>query len=298
MKNTLYVIGNGFDRYHDLPTRYQDFHKYILENELDVENSLEEYFQLRREGDNESLWSNFEDDLGTFIGERFFDEHCHINPQDDDFRPSFVYSLEDDMVMETEDLVDKIRKAFGEWIEKINIEEVCKKGNIANNVIFLNFNYTSTLEKVYGVDREKVFHIHGSIEDLDSLVFGHGKDIDDTGEYDEDGVPLNESMFSRAEAISKSPFYSFKKPVMNIIEENNAFFKKLHLVNEVIILGHSMNKIDLPYFEEILKNTTNSSWKVSFFGEAEKEKHYATLSALGIDSRLITQANIETLFKP
>ena len=38
---------------------------------------------------------------------------------------------------------------------------------------FLTFNYTDTLECVYGIDAEKVLHFHGRAASGDELIVGH-----------------------------------------------------------------------------------------------------------------------------
>ena len=38
---TLYIIGNGFDLHHNLPTQYSDFSKYIQEKNVELYNTIE-----------------------------------------------------------------------------------------------------------------------------------------------------------------------------------------------------------------------------------------------------------------
>lgn len=38
----------------------------------------------------------------------------------------------------------------------------------------LTFNNTKNLEDIYEIDAKRVCHIHGVIDDKDSMVFGHG----------------------------------------------------------------------------------------------------------------------------
>lgn len=45
MKN-LYIIGNGFDLYHGLDTKYQTFAKYLAENDSEVYDLLLTYYGL------------------------------------------------------------------------------------------------------------------------------------------------------------------------------------------------------------------------------------------------------------
>ena len=43
---TLYVIGNGFDIYHNLDTRYQSFANYLAENYDEIYELLLQYYAL------------------------------------------------------------------------------------------------------------------------------------------------------------------------------------------------------------------------------------------------------------
>jgi len=283
----LYIIGNGFDKYHKLPTGYDDFHKFVIDNYSEIENVFEEYFLLR--GNEDSLWSDFEADLGTFKWKYFFNEKNTIDVQDESFRPSCRFGLEDDLRQETDELVDKIKEVFENWLNRIDLESTDKKNEFQEYAFFLNFNYTLTLEEVYKIPSEMIFHIHGDIQNnADSLIFGHNEEfieIDTNGDSDQ-------TMFTSSENMSKYPFYAFKKPVTEIITENKLFFENIKSIEEVIVFGHSLNPVDIPYFEEIVKQTKNSvSWKVSFYEEKEKESHIITLQEIGIE-----KSNIE-LFK-
>ncbi|WP_282133009.1 AbiH family protein [Cellulophaga baltica] len=53
----LYIIGNGFDIYHGINSKYSNFKYYVEENDNDLYEMLEEYF------DTDSLWSDFEETL-------------------------------------------------------------------------------------------------------------------------------------------------------------------------------------------------------------------------------------------
>ena len=61
---TLFVIGNGFDLYHGVQSRYEDFHKWLIENRgWSRFESIEQHFR------GVDLWSNLEENLGTFDSE-------------------------------------------------------------------------------------------------------------------------------------------------------------------------------------------------------------------------------------
>lgn len=282
----LYIIGNGFDKYHNLPTGYDSFHQFVLDNYSDLENSFEEYFQLKTNEDY--YWSDFENDLGTFDWLAFYNEINNIDTQDENFRPSFTYSLEDELEQKTDEFVAKIKEAFENWLNQIDLGFTNKKIDFEPNAIFLNFNYTLLLEKVYRITREKIFHIHGDIEtNQNSLIFGHNKELTEMSEIDKNG-DSNRTIFTNSENASKYPFYAFQKPVNEIISDNKLFFESIRNIDEVEIWGHSLNQIDIPYFEEIIKQTKDSiNWKVSFYKEEESETHLQTLQKLEINRNRI-----------
>ncbi len=288
--NRLYIIGNGFDRYHNLPTGYNDFHQFVIKNHPNLENTFEEYFELstKLSTDNKKLWADFENDLSTFNWKAFFDEKNQIDVLDDSFRPSFIYGLEDDLEQETDILISSIREAFEDWLTDLGLESITRKLYIEEDSMFLTFNYTLTLEEVYQIASEKVLHIHGDVEnDQGFLVFGHNKNLKAKPKFDKYGETTR-TPFSDSEAIAQQSFYRLQKPVKEIIGENLGFFKNLQGINEIIILGHSLNMIDIPYFEKIKRYVAESSkWKISFYNDGEKASHLIRLQKIGIDEHRI-----------
>lgn len=284
--NRLYIIGNGFDRYHNLPTGYNDFHRFVINNHPNLENTFEEYFKLgtKSSTDNQKLWTDFENDLSTFNWKAFFNEINQIDVLDESFRPSFTYGLEDDLEQETDILISNIREAFEDWLTDLSLESIEKKLYFEEASIFLNFNYTLTLEEVYQIPSEKILHIHGDVEnDPGYLVFGHNKNLRAKPKFDKYGETTR-TPFSDSEANAQQPFYRLQKPVKDIIRENKDFFNNLQEINEIIVLGHSLNMIDIPYFKKIKKYAADSSkWKVSFYSDEEKASHLNSLQKIGID---------------
>jgi hypothetical protein len=296
---TLYVIGNGFDLYHDLLTEYKDFHKYIKENHSKLGNSLKEYFNLRTKKDDfteEYLWTNFEEDLGTFNSQAFFDGINNIDINDESFRPSMTYGLEDEITESAETLVTYIQTAFVNWLENIDIENRPVEIAFEPNSLFITFNYTLLLENYYRIPKERVFHIHGSIDnDIENIILGHNQTMKEESELDENG-DSNRTLFTDSENAAKYPFHAFFKPVDDIIKKNKFLFESLSSVETVIVLGHSLNHIDRPYFEEIKKQVSiNSNWIVSYRGEKEKNSHMVSLRSLGINESLFKLEELKNI---
>jgi hypothetical protein len=271
----LYVIGNGFDLWHGLPTSYRQFYEFAKE----ILDELENYylFEVTQEGP----WCDFENSLGAFKWREFYDTHNHIDVQDESFRPSFVYCLEDDLREQAVQQVDAIRDCFREWINEIDISTTGRWLALDENALYLSFNYTSTLETVYGIDDKNVLHIHGRSVAFDELIFGHGDTMQEVPELDENG-DSNRTIFSDAEGAAKYPFYALQKPVLDILENNKVFFDSLAYVNEIIVIGHSLNKIDLPYFRRLAASAPSATWIVCFFDADDEIHHLQELERCGV----------------
>lgn len=272
---TLYVVGNGFDLWHGLPTSYNHFYDFAQK----VLDEISDYYQL--DFSTSQPWCDFENSLGKFNWEAFYNENNHIDPNDEDFRPSFVFSLEDDLSNQTDLHVEAVRECFQNWIEDIDISEATGQLAISKNSLFLCFNYTSTLEYIYSIDVDRILYIHGNAESSAELIFGHGEMIVEEPEFDERGES-NRTMFSDVERAAKYPLYAFKKPVDDILEKNKFFFNSLSMLEEIIVIGHSLNKIDLPYIKKIARVALNAKWKVCLYHSRDETEYKEKLISCGV----------------
>ncbi len=276
--DTLYIIGNGFDLYHNLPTSYRDFHKYLVTSNTELENNLEEYFNFRIS--KNYTWTNFEEDLGTFNWKAFFDDNFHVHPLDDDFKISSTYSVEDNLGELSDQLISDIRNAFSGWLETIELEFTTKKLKLPKGAFYINFNYTLTLEQVYKIQNQRVFNIHKNIEsEPETLVFGHNTVLKEIPELDEKG-DSNRTLFTDSEGAAKRLQYHFIKPVEDIICENDKLFTSFFDVKNIFVLGHSLNQIDMPYFKKVFDQAQGAKWQVSFY--QNREHHLTALKQIGI----------------
>lgn len=286
---TLYVVGNGFDRRHDLPTSYACFYDFAKET-LD---EIEAYYSF---GVNQAApWCDFESSLGCFNWEYFYRAYNNIDPSAEDFRPGFVYGLEDDLREQADQHVEAIRECFREWIIGIDTSTANVRMAFADNARFITFNYTSTLQDIYGIASPRILHIHGQAENFDELIFGHGETREEEPELDVNG-DSNRTIFSDAEDAAKYPFYALQKPVKDILSRHNEFFCSLSSVTDIIVVGHSLNKIDLPYFRKIFEQTPLAKWTVCIFTLEEKAHRMQALIECGVplDSiRFCSYADLE-----
>lgn len=65
----------------------------------------------------------------------------------------------------------------------------------------------------------------------------------------------------------------WRKPTEQIISNHEGFFQSLNKVGEVIVLGHSMTNVDMPYFQKIKDNISpNATWEISVFDEHDHQR--------------------------
>lgn len=289
--SNLYVIGNGFDLFHGLKTSYADFNEHLNSNEIDFGYTTEFFdFSVNEEG----LWKDFENDLGSFDVDSYFDYHNEIDVTREDFRPSEVYGLEDELTNQSEYLVSSIQEAFIEWIGSVEIDTEYRINAFTPSDVFISFNYTQTLQAVYSIDNDQIFHIHGAVSENAELIFGHGLTITRQPELDESGDSLR-TMFTDAEGNANIPLAKLQKPVHELISQYEQFFCNLNGLQNIFVLGHSLSDVDLPYFELINQNNPDAAWKVSFYAYDEQEKLCNQLLKVGVAIERIDFIKIDDL---
>lgn len=300
----LNIIGNGFDLYHGLPTSYYYFACYLLANDETFYDELANMYgfstgimhqfsdEIERGIDDVGYWSNFECNLENVSSSWIED------------------TLQDDLELEEPDAVDleidrteyveKLQKYLEEWINStVDIEqnyEIVKKRlkykklKLSDDDYFISFNYTHTLEKVYGI--ENVFHIHGeggADGEKDELIFGHGNDQiinelkrkirDYEGkDYDQSSRNRKNEYKSEAEVLSL-----LRKPVQICENSLRSILSNLNNPNKIIVWGFSLGDVDEPYIKLIHDKWPKCKWSFSYFSEADRERNRYISDKLGID---------------
>ena len=123
---------------------------------------------------------------------------------------------------------------------------------MVDNSLFLSFNYTETLEKIYEVKPENVCHIHGfrkgivySETDLRYLIIGHG------GSERKNYSDINIEAADVLDNIVKD----LRKPTEKIIDNNLYFWQKIinSNIDKVYSYGFSYGDVDLAYIRHIVR---------------------------------------------
>lgn len=315
MNKTLYIIGNGFDRYHGLDTRYQAFGFYLRQNHSDIYELLIQYFGLpdldpdKKESNWDPLWADFEAALANLDFEKVLEDNINYVASDNWDKASDFHAYRIEMEMVVRKLTNDLRKAFKEFILAVEFPESVDKLRLGfePHAIFLTFNYTNTLEHYYGIHWKRILYIHGkALLPEEGIILGHGRYPE---EFEEKEVKqpksLNEEeLLQWEEHLSDQHDPSFEmgkqelmhyfnvsfKATAEIIEKNKFFFKSLSDINKVVVLGHSISSIDQAYFKKVIESINDNTvpWIVSYYLDAEKDAHLKTLTELGLEQRQVS----------
>ena len=294
----LFIIGNGFDRAHDLPTSYNNFHEYLQETypEADEDNESVPGFSIGNHGDiqfceeevagylmhllNDSSnknWSNFEEALGHLdFGDVFFSLSEDLDG-DGDPNPWHTAYNNEDLASTLAECVPMLKSFFSDWIDTIHLDHTRGIWEFASLItpdqdLFLNFNYTRTLETVYGA--KHVCHIHG-VQGGDILV-GHGE-----------GALFGEDHFSPyigCEDGLEQLHRIFRKDTEGALRVHQPFFRSLTAdISGIYSYGFSFSKVDEIYIREICAklDTSDMIWYLNSHNPSEHDTFKDTIRRCG-----------------
>ena len=159
----LYIIGNGFDIAHGIPSSFGNFRSFVEENDTELNRLLEDYFDV------EELWSDFEVTLAHIDIDTILDDADNYLESygAEDWSDAFHHSYQNTIDEAVSLVAIRLKTHFVNWILSLEvpIEPIYP---IDNNSKFLNFNYTTTLQDAYNVNPNRLLHIHGKIENTES----------------------------------------------------------------------------------------------------------------------------------
>jgi hypothetical protein len=297
----LFILGNGFDIAHQIPCKYSQFCEYLNENHPEILQVMEKFYYVESDSD---LWSDFEtslekdidyDSLREIIGENV------PNFASDDFRDGDWYTAETYVKDECKVLLENIRSGFHAWINSLAINTVQTNYNLNPEDFYITFNYTEVLERVYHVPDSQILHIHNKVGE--ELIFGHGKDSADFDVQkalygrenafvyeDEDGITNSDEIGHEKFAENAvSAFYDkMRKPTENVLKNTASFFDRLAAIDEIIVLGHSYNEIDFPYFQKIAQSVSpRTKWLLYYFSEQDLSSAENIMSKVEVRNDLV-----------
>lgn len=261
--DTLFIIGNGFDLWQGLPTRYAEFAKYYAINRDRIVNDLRLKLYHSDNDGNSCVISDVELIYGDpFEPRELSDDFWNCFElslaQIDSEKINFYFGKDKKGLKRLRKSVQNARKilecAFAEWLKSVKLDVIVHKGVFGDNCVFINFNYTDTLEQFFDVDPDNVFHIHGQLyDDDDPIVFGHNQHPQPAEESLKQFGGRFEGLFHIDELL-----YETDKHVDEHICELKLFFSLRGVmpddIKRVYVLGHSMGLVDFEYFAYLLNN--------------------------------------------
>lgn len=291
MERHLYIIGNGFDLHHGINSSYRNFRDWLYENEPTVIQDIEEAYGCC----DDEWWSDFENQLGSLDILEYASAVASENVPD--LMSDHCDRMWNDAQIEVEQSLDglysDLRSCFRNWILQLNSPREDKKIElIREGSRFLTFNYSKTLENMYGVPSAQILHIHGCIDDNEEFVLGHcvGEDElrkmiivndpeppsdDDPEAYEqwrmemEDNHQLHQQL---AEDAAVSGVASQQKPVKKLLHKYKDFFDSLYDVTHIHVYGMSFSEVDAPYLNMVAQIARDAEWEINDYqGYCEME---------------------------
>ena len=290
MAKHLYIIGNGFDLHHGINSSYKNFQEWMYENNPDVFEQVDEIYGFC----DDEWWSDFENQLASLDAIRYSSEIASENRPDltSDHCDRMWNDAQIEVENRLEDLYSNLKACFREWILQLKTHLESRKIDLTiQDTVFINFNYTKTLENLYGINQDKILHIHGCIDDNEDFILGHGKSYEELDSLNEEKLPTPEnldeyelSQFYEEQANSYelheqlarqaaiSGVASQRKPVEDLIKKNKDFFNSLSNITHIHVYGLSLSEVDIPYLNHILSIVKYAIWEFNAYNERDRER--------------------------
>lgn len=118
MKNTnLYIIGNGFDIYHGIPSRYSDFKEYLKSSNQSLHDRIIEYLPV---GEN---WCDLEIALAHLDVDKVINEAMQYLEvySSENWSDSFHHDYQYEIDRIVADLSSGLKSYFCEWINQLEL---------------------------------------------------------------------------------------------------------------------------------------------------------------------------------
>lgn len=284
----VYIIGNGFDLHHGIQSSYSNFKTYLKNMDCNIFEAVETYLSP------ENNWSDLEESLASldsdYLTENASDFLISYGAEDWSDSGHHDYQYEIEQIVES--LSSRLKSHFSDWIIQLHIPN---NNEVSSNILkidpnatYLSFNYTNTLEKIYGVQKSNTLFIHGYAKNQSDLILGHGWNPINIPALNEEDYERFDTRVIEGNEIINRYFYKTFKQTSKIIQANAMFFNNLKTVSEIYILGHSLSHVDIEYFKAIVKhvNLNHVQWTVSYYNNEELERHQQTMKNLGVSSNI------------
>lgn len=285
----LYICGNGFDIHHGYKTRYSDYREFLLEHHFHSFKAFDRFQYLDLSLSDK--WSDLEQSLTIDYDQCISDAISEYYPDLNDDGDSRWYGLVIDLEEQTKFIYDFTGRYFLEWLTQIDFSNTNNILSLDKSALYITFNYTNTLEEIYKIDPDNIFHIHGSLDLVDSrnildwfvprFSTIEEAEVEKNVQVDEiNNDTIREqiqfgSIGNNIKAIKteledkygQDDFYSvsIEPAISHLISFCNATSKNLDEnyealnlfirtknIDEVVIMGHSIMGVDNAYYSDVI----------------------------------------------
>lgn len=275
-KKTLIIIGNGFDLASGIQSSYSDFKHWLQMNgNHRLIGLMDTFFSNQRD-----VWGDIEKALGEYDEDSIL-EYCKPDEEIDYDHPTrSIAAIEDSPEWIFRPVLDEFIEAFNDWVNSINITNAVKVRELPVECKYLTFNYTETLEMIYGIPKSNILHIHGSRILDKEYIIGHDnfRNPDDAYNDESQMLYLQETWSKIIEWMN-----GLVKDSTSIIRQNKDFFDSLSDIEQIVVYGHSFYEVDWPYMEEIVKHVgTVKPWSISYYSRKDLEQINDFVKKMGL----------------
>ena len=256
----LYIIGNGFDLNHGLPTGYKNYRDYLMNNNQSIAFKYEECQNIQAaEYNRDTKWNDIENGLRLHYEDAFVEMRENYYPDmSSEKTPGW-----DDINIETDNrfsfLKEFTKGLFTSWIQEVEPlnYRINRKYMLSLSDVYINFNYTKTLELIYNIPCSNIFYIHGQVSIPSSIQFGNPDNLKKQHQNDE--------FYKVVYEPAVETMYGYARNVYKDIEKNtgilSSFVNSYENIDEVIVMGHTLLGIDNFYYEEVfVQRFKNCLW--------------------------------------
>ena len=287
LNTSLFIIGNGFDLMHKVPSSYYNFRDFLGKNNR-LRNVLENYIK------RDDLWADFEESLAHLDDNAMLGttndmvDIYDVKPQfDEDSLAANFFMAAEAAIGPAQTIMRELPGEFKDWASTLKISNSAKPlaDILSNESKFINFNYTEFLETIYGIPKKNIWYIHGDRRDKNTeLILGHAPEAQFEEEIDlhksknKDLKIKNQTVYDLSETAGYGliEYYdATTKKSDDVIKDNKDKFEKFRYIENVVVIGHSLSQVDYPYFREIIKHNQNAAamnWHISWYSSGDLKR--------------------------
>ncbi len=170
-------------------------------------------------------------------------------------------------------ILKNFSEEYGKQIETFGFDSLIDENLVSdgllypNRLLLLNFNYTNTADLYIPQDEKKCYwfpinHIHGDLENPESIIFGYGDELDDR--------------YSKIEKLNNNEYLSNVKSIKYLESDN--YRRMLSFIDsapyQVYIMGHSCGNSDRTLLNTLFEHRNCISIKPFYYIKEDGTDNY------------------------